>query len=95
MRYLKKFKEGFDYNKDWEDMSPEERKKTAIPAYKEINSENDIDFIITKIKEKYPKEKVSDKSDFIDMICWFEDQFKKDIEDENEVIKLLTKEYEL
>jgi hypothetical protein len=92
MKYLKKYKEGFDYNKEWEDMSKEEREETAISSYK---GEDDVDFIITKMKEKYPKEEVSDKSDFIDMICWFEDQFKKDIVDEDEVINRLTIEYGL
>jgi len=92
MKYLKRFKEGFDYNKEWEDMSKEEREETSISAYK---GEDDIDFIITKIKEKYPKEEVSDKADLIDMICWFEDQFKKDIVDEDEVIHQLGIEYGL
>ena len=92
MKYLKTFKEGFDYNKEWEDMSKEEREETSISAYK---GEDDIDFIITKIKEKYPKEEVSDKADLIDMICWFEDQFKKDIVDEDEVIHQLGIEYSL
>jgi hypothetical protein len=92
MKYLKTFKEGFDYNKEWEDMSKEEREETSISAYK---GEDDIDFIITKIKEKYPKEEVSDKADLIDMICWFEDQFKKDIVDEDEIIHQLGIEYGL
>ena len=92
MKYLKKYKEGFDYNKEWEDMSKEEREETAISSYK---GEDDVDFIIAKMKEKYSKEEVSDKSDFIDMICWFEDQFKKDIVDEDEVINRLTIEYGL
>ena len=101
MRYLKGFNEGFDYNKEWEDMSPEEREETSIPSYKntdfykEINSEDDIDFIITKIKEQYPKEEISDKSDLIDMICWFEDEFKKDIVNEDEIIHQLGIEYGL
>jgi hypothetical protein len=92
MRYLKGFNEGFDYNKEWEDMSPEEREETSISSYK---AEDDIDFIITKIKEKYSKEEVNDKSDLFDMICWYEDQFKKDIADEDKVINILTKEYGL
>ena len=89
MRYLKGFNEGFDYKKEWEDMSSEERKETSIPKY----SEDNIDSIISKIKEKYPE--ANDKSDLVEMICWYEDQFKKDIADEDEVINILTKEYGL
>ena len=67
-----------------------------LKKYNESNiTENDIDFIITKIKEKYPKEQVTDKTDLIDMICWFEDQFKKDIVDEDEIIHQLGIEYGL
>ena len=44
--------------KAWASLDKEEREETAIPAY---NTEDDIDFIITKIKEKYPKEEVNDK----------------------------------
>jgi hypothetical protein len=101
MKYLRKFNESNIIGREWEDMSNDEREETDIPSYKntdlykEINSEDDIDFIITKIKEQYPKEKVSDKNDLIDMICWFEDQFKKDIVDEDKVINILTKEYGL
>ena len=90
MRYLKGFNEGFDYNKEWEDMSPEEREETSIPSYK---AEDDIDFIITKIKEKYPE--AEDKADLLDMICWFEDEFKRDIVDEDEVLNQLIIEYGL
>lgn len=89
MRYLKKFNEGFDTNREWVDMSPEEREETSIPAY----TEDDIDFIITKIKEKYSK--AEDKADLLDMICWFEDQFKRDIVDEDKVLNQLMKEYNL
>jgi thioredoxin-related protein len=70
-------------------MSSEERKETSIPKY----SEDNIDSIISKIKEKYPE--ANDKSDLVEMICWYEDQFKKDIADEDEVINILTKEYGL
>ena len=92
MKYLKRFNESFDYNKEYVDMSKDERDETGISAYK---GEDDIDFIITKIKEKYPKEQVTDKSDFIDMICWFEHEFKKDIIDEDKVIYQLGIEYGL
>ena len=88
MKYLKGFNEGFDYNREWEDMSQEEREETSISAYKD-----DVDFIITKIKERYPEAK--DKSELLEMICWFEDEFKKDIIDEDKVINLLMKEYTL
>jgi hypothetical protein len=101
MKYLRKFNESNIISREWEDMSNGEREETDIPSYKntdlykEINSEDDIDFIITKIKEQYPKEGVSDKNDLIDMICWFEDQFKKDIVDEDEIIHQLGIEYGL
>jgi hypothetical protein len=89
MRYLKRFNEGFDYKKEWEDMSPEEREETSISTY----SEDNVDSIISKIKEKYPEAK--DKSDLVEMICWYEDQFKREIVDEDKVINRLTKEYKL
>ncbi len=87
MKHLKKF-EGFDTNREWMDMTPDERKETELP-----NSEDNIDFIITKIKEKYPK--AEDKSDLLDMICWFEDEFKRDIVDEDKVLSQLIIEYGL
>jgi hypothetical protein len=87
MKYLKKF-EGFETNREWQDMSQKEREETAISAYKD-----DVDFIITKIKERYPEAK--DKSELLEMICWFEDEFKKDIIDEDKVLNLLMKEYGL
>ena len=67
-----------------------------LKKYNESNIiENDIDFIITKIKEKYPKEEVNDKADLIDMICWFETEFEKDIVDEDKIIHQLGIEYGL
>jgi hypothetical protein len=89
MKYLRKYNEGFDTNREWMDMSPEEREETSIPAY----GEDDVDFIITKIKEKYPE--AEDKADLLDMICWFEDEFKRDIVDEDEVLNQLIIEYGL
>ena len=66
-----------------------------LKKYKESfdNGEDNIDFIITKIKEKYPK--VEDKADLLDMICWFEENFKRDIDDEDGVLNQLMKEYNL
>ena len=32
MRYLRRFNEGFDYNKEWEDMSKEEREENSLPS---------------------------------------------------------------
>lgn len=87
MKYLKNF-EGFETNREWKDMSQEEREETSISAYKD-----DVDFIISKIKERYPEAK--DKSELLEMICWFEDEFKKDIIDEDKVLNLLMKEYTL
>ena len=89
MKYLRKYNEGFDTNREWMDMSQEEREETSIPAY----GEDDVDFIITKIKEKYPE--VEDKADLLDMICWFEDEFKRDIVDEDRVLNQLIIEYGL
>ena len=66
-----------------------------LKKYKESfdNGEDNIDFIITKIKEKYPK--VEDKADLLDIICWFEDEFKRDIVDEDGVLNQLIIEYGL
>ena len=88
MIYLKRFNEDFDCEK-CEDMSPEEREETAIPAY----SEDNVDSIISKIKEKYPE--ANYKSDLVEMICWYEDKFKKDIVDEDKIIHQLGIEYGL
>jgi hypothetical protein len=75
-----------------------------LKKYKESfdNGEDNIDFIITKIKEKYPK--VKDKAgitsfkieDLLDMICWFEENFKRiDDKDEDAVLNQLREEYNL
>lgn len=87
MKYLK----GFNKLNETSIIRPNQP-KDWWNKYKE---EGDIDFIITKIKEKYPKEEVSDKNDLIDMICWFEDEYKSDIVDEDEVIHQLGIEYGL
>ena len=74
-----------------------------IGKYKNFESniigEDDVDFIITKITENFPKEevelKINDESDetdietsLIDMICWFEDKFNREILDEDDIINL-------
>ena len=61
MKYVKMF-ENFEVNKEWQDASKEERDTISIPsykgtqAYKDIMGEDDIDFIITKIKDNFPKD---------------------------------------
>jgi hypothetical protein len=68
--------------------------------------EDDVDFIITKITENFPKEevklKISDESDetdietsLIDMICWFEDKFSREILDEDDIINKLREYYQI
>jgi hypothetical protein len=104
---LKKY-ENFEI-KDWQDASPEEIEKTSIPAYKNtedyknIMGEDDVDFIISKIREEFPIEKVSQKIEsedadsdtaLIDMICWFENEYR-DILDEDVVLDKLRKIYQL
>ena len=71
-----------------------------------IMAEDDVDFIITKITENFPKEevklKISDESDetdietsLIDMICWFEDKFNREILDEDDIINKLREYYQI
>ena len=110
MKYIKMF-ENFEVNKEWQDASKEERDSISIPsykgtqAYKDIMGEDDIDFIITKIKDNFPKDdiklKIKDDSDemdketaLIDMICWFEKTYK-DILDEDVVLNKLRDIYEI
>lgn len=68
--------------------------------------ESDNEFIVTKILEQFPveeiKSKIEDNSDetdkdtaLIDMICWFEDTFNKDIENEDLIIDRLREYYGL
>lgn len=68
--------------------------------------ESDNEFIVTKILEQFPveeiKSKIEDNSDetdkdtaLIDMICWFEDTFNKDIENEDLIIDKLREYYGL
>ncbi len=81
-----------------------------IGSYKKFESniigEDDVDFIITKITENFPKEevklKIDDESDetdietsLIDMICWFEDKFNRDILDEDNIINKLREYYQI
>jgi hypothetical protein len=81
-----------------------------IGKYKNFESnimgEDDVDFIITKITENFPKEevklKISDESDetdietsLIDMICWFEDKFNREILDEDDIINKLREYYQI
>lgn len=68
--------------------------------------ESDNDFVITKILEQFPidevKSKIEDDSDetdkdtaLIDMICWFENTFNKDIENEDYILDRLRQEYDI
>jgi len=82
MKYLKKF-EGFDTNREWVDMSPEERKETSI---------NSIDSVVDEIKKEFSE--ANDKSDLAEMIVWYEDKYG-DIPDEDKIINQLVKEYGL
>jgi hypothetical protein len=81
-----------------------------IGKYKNFESniigEDDVDFIITKITENFPKEevelKINDESDetdietsLIDMICWFEDKFNREILDEDDIINKLREYYHI
>jgi hypothetical protein len=86
MKYVRKF-ENFELNKDWKDASKEEIEKSSIPAYKETQDyknimNDDIDFIMTKIKEKFPKEDV-DKMLSNEIIEWIPDGKDEDWYKEN------------
>lgn len=72
----------------------------------ESYSENDNEFVITKILEQFPleevKSKIEDENDesdkdttLIDMICWFEDTFSKEIENEDYILDRLRQEYDI
>ena len=71
-----------------------------------IMAEEDVDFIITKITDNFTKEevklKIDDESDetdietsLIDMICWFEDKFNREILDEDDIINKLREYYQI
>ncbi len=81
-----------------------------IGKYKNFESniigEDDSDFIITKITDNFTKEevqlKINDESDetdietsLIDMICWFEDKFNREISDEDNIINKLREYYHI
>jgi hypothetical protein len=70
------------------------------------NIENDYDFVIAKIVDHFPyddvKMKIDSESDeldketaLLDMICWFETQFDRNIEDEDYVMQRLRDEYNI
>ena len=71
-----------------------------------IMAEEDVDFIITKITDNFTKEevklKIDDESDetdietsLIDMICWFENKFNREILDEDDIINKLREYYQI
>jgi len=108
MKYVKKY-ENFEVNKEWMDASKEEVDKMSIPAYKgteaykDIMGEDDIDFIIAKIKQNFSKEDIKSKIEsgetdavtiMIDMICWFEDKYR-DVSDEDVVLDKLKSLYDI
>ena len=77
-----------------------------LKKFQESNETDDVDFIIAKISDNFSKEeikrKIEDTNDetdketaLIDMIVWFEDKFKKDITNEDEVLKRLHQIYEI
>ena len=68
--------------------------------------ENDNDFVVTKITDHFSyddvKSKIEDDNDetdkdttLIDMICWFENTFNKDIEEEDYILNRLRQEYDI
>jgi len=74
--------------------------------FKSIMGEDDYDFIIGKITENFPKEEIKaqisdtenemdSETALIDMICWFEDKFQKDIIREDVVLDKLRDFYEI
>ncbi len=89
MKYIGKY-ENFDAVKDSQDSI----------------GENDVDFIVAKIIDNFPieevKSNINDESNetdmetsLIDMICWFEDKFNRDILDEDVIIMKLREYYQL
>jgi hypothetical protein len=74
--------------------------------FENVMSENDADFILTKIIEKFSKEEVNSnikdetnetdiETTLIDMICWFEENYNRDIVDEDLIIKKLREYYQI
>lgn len=68
--------------------------------------EGDNEFIVAKIMEQFPlgevKSRIDNTSDetdketaLIDMICWFEDTFDRDIKDEDYILDKLRQEYQI
>lgn len=100
MKYVKMF-ENFEVDKELVDATKEE----SDAIYTSSMGEDDIDFIITKIKDNFTKDdiesKIKDDSDeldketaLIDMVCWFEKTYK-DILDEDVVLDKLRDIYEI
>ncbi len=74
--------------------------------FENVISENDTDFILTKIIEKFSKEEVKSNIEdetnetdietaLIDMICWFEENYNRDIVDEDLIIHKLREYYQI
>ena len=68
--------------------------------------ENDNDFVVTKITDHFSyddvKSKIEDDNDetdkdttLIDMICWFENTFDREIENEDYILDRLRQEYDI
>jgi hypothetical protein len=77
-----------------------------LKKFQESNETDDTDFIIAKITDNFSKEEVmrkiedaDDETDretaLIDMIVWFEDKFKKDITNDDEVLMRLYQVYDV
>lgn len=89
MKYLKKFE---SMNIESSDISS--------------NIEADNEFVVSKIVEHFPieevKKKIEDENDetdketaLIDMICWFRENYKKEIENEDLILARLREEYDI
>lgn len=72
----------------------------------ESNTDHGLEDIISKIKEQFKKEDIIKKIDseeddldeetaVLDMICWYEDTYDKTIPDEDLLISMIEKEYNL
>lgn len=72
----------------------------------ESQIENDYDFVIAKITNHFKYDEVKKRIDaesddldketaLLDMICWFETEFDRDIEDEDWVLNKLRETYNI
>jgi hypothetical protein len=77
-----------------------------LKKFESSKIESDNEFVVAKIIENFPfeevKKKIEDESDetdkettLIDMICWFEDTFDREIENEDYILDRLREEYDI